>query len=714
MKCFNCGNILSDDAKFCSRCGEEQGFSKELTDRAMSGDESALTELYRRTYPFVYKTVSVLIKNEDVVLDILQDSYVKAFQNLGQLKEPDKFRAWVKRIAHNRAIDYLRKAKPVMFSQMSLEADETVEFADDRTDNLPEAVIDQKETARLMAEILDSLSPDQRAVIAMYYYEQHSVKHIADMLGVSENTVKSRLVYARKNIETAVKTLEKKGTKLYGLSPIPFLLLLFRNWDVQAKVLPHSNILSVVLEECRSLWDAAATGTAGTTGTAGAAGTTATTGTAGAAGTAGTTGTAGAAGAAGAAATKGFAVKLLAGILSVGILGGAAVGAVIYNTVIKPDTAPAAQVSEETPPEADTIEDRVSAYEAAAEKVDFNIRQEPSEPVIDPFIECFEGSDIPLPDTFFDIPAHNEMDNWPTEALFVFCGPPDPKDLEGGVEVTPPPSTTPVDAMECIEQLNEYLTGRGYGREPSFINKINGGTEFIWYKQDYTVDILMLAEDNFIFTAKKGSGFMPETLEGPWSGTEEAQDGYYRIELNFRSGGQVEYLIGPAGSEYMVHSIGTWSVDKDTLHMEFEKNELNGEAMDLDCTLRYKAVDATLELEYRSGDYLNIFQKENDIRYFERRTTGETYSTLQEIEPDDAASADGFFLTDEDKRYIREQLFVPESAVIEFEVGEPYFWEGVGMTLVPVALYENGTCVAGADVNVDTKEAMTSILTYQN
>lgn len=136
--------------------------------------------------------------------------------------------------------------------------------------------------------------------------------------------------------------------------------------------------------------------------------------------------------------------------------------------------------------------------------------------------------------------------------------------------------------------------------------------------------------------------------------------------------------------------------------------------MDLDCTLRYKAVDGTLELEYRSGDYLNIFQKENDIRYFERRTTGETYSTLQEIEPDDAASADGFFLTDEDKRYIREQLFVPESAVIEFEVGEPYFWEGVGMTLVPVALYENGTCVAGADVNVDTKEAMTSILTYQN
>ena len=106
MKCFNCGKELPDNAKYCSGCGEEQGFSEELLERAQAGDEGALSELYRRTYAAAYKMAAVLIKNEDAVMDVLQDSYVKAFRNLNQLREPDKFRAWMKRIVHNQAVDY--------------------------------------------------------------------------------------------------------------------------------------------------------------------------------------------------------------------------------------------------------------------------------------------------------------------------------------------------------------------------------------------------------------------------------------------------------------------------------------------------------------------------------------------------------------------------------------------------------------------------------
>ena len=57
------------------------------------------------------------------VMDILQDSYVKAFRNLHQLREADKFRAWMKRIVHNSAVDWLRKRKPVIFSEMSYESE---------------------------------------------------------------------------------------------------------------------------------------------------------------------------------------------------------------------------------------------------------------------------------------------------------------------------------------------------------------------------------------------------------------------------------------------------------------------------------------------------------------------------------------------------------------------------------------------------------------
>ena len=80
-----------------------------------------------------------------------------------------------------------------------------------------EVVIDRKETTRLIGEILGTLSPEQRVVTELFYYENLSVKEIAEELGVSENTVKSRLKYARNKIEAGVKELEKKGTKLYSL-----------------------------------------------------------------------------------------------------------------------------------------------------------------------------------------------------------------------------------------------------------------------------------------------------------------------------------------------------------------------------------------------------------------------------------------------------------------------------------------------------------------
>lgn len=60
----------------------------------------------------------------------------------------------------------------------------------------------------------------------MYYINGMSVKEIADMADVSENTIKSRLNYGRKKIEQKVLELEKRGTKLYGIAPVPFFLYL--------------------------------------------------------------------------------------------------------------------------------------------------------------------------------------------------------------------------------------------------------------------------------------------------------------------------------------------------------------------------------------------------------------------------------------------------------------------------------------------------------
>lgn len=244
MKCYECKREVPDEAKFCPKCGSPQKFTKELIDRAVNNDQTAITQLYNMTKDNVYYTIKTMISDEDTAQDLTQDTFLKAMKNLGQLNEPAAFKGWIKKIARNMTIDILRKRKVISFSQMvSSDSDEAIEFEDDRQENLPEVVIDRKETTRLIGEILGTLSPEQRVVTELFYYENLSVKEIAEELGVSENTVKSRLKYARNKIETGVKELEKKGTKLYSLAPIPFLLLLLRSQDAYAADLPNADIL---------------------------------------------------------------------------------------------------------------------------------------------------------------------------------------------------------------------------------------------------------------------------------------------------------------------------------------------------------------------------------------------------------------------------------------------------------------------------------------
>ena len=161
---------------------------------------------------------------------------MKAFTRLDQLQNPDKLIPWLKMIANNLAKDWLKKSKPVFFTDIyggeeleDIPFEESIE--DVRSELNPEMAMDQQEAKRLVMEILDHLPEDQRVVIGMFYYEEMSVKDIAQTLGVSENTVKSRLSYGRRKIKEQVLDLEKRGTKLYSVAPFVFFLYLLGKAD---------------------------------------------------------------------------------------------------------------------------------------------------------------------------------------------------------------------------------------------------------------------------------------------------------------------------------------------------------------------------------------------------------------------------------------------------------------------------------------------------
>lgn len=196
--------------------------------RAKEGNEEAFTFLYEQTYKKSYYVALKYMKNETLAEDVLQESYVVAFKSLNQLDDPEKFPAWLGRIVATRSLNELKKKQPLLFSQTENEEGQDISatFEDDRVSGQPELSMDQQETKRLMQEIIGALSEEQRVCITMFYMEEMSVKEMAEILQVSENTVKSRLNYGRQKIKDKVLDLEKKGTKLYGLAPIPFFLLL--------------------------------------------------------------------------------------------------------------------------------------------------------------------------------------------------------------------------------------------------------------------------------------------------------------------------------------------------------------------------------------------------------------------------------------------------------------------------------------------------------
>lgn len=225
-------------------------FNPQWIERARNGDQDAISEIYTYCYQSVYLTAKSMIKGDlHTAEDILQDAFIKALTSLDQLGDDSKFPVWIKAIARNKAMDWLRRNQKLRFESIENEDEDTpdMQLEDDSVNLMPEVQLDQQETARMIQEILDSLSDGQRMAISMYYYQDMSIKEIAQAVGCSIGTVKAQLHNGRKKIEEKVRELEKQGTKLYGLMPFPFFMWLFRSMD-NSTMLPDAAGLASLMQ----------------------------------------------------------------------------------------------------------------------------------------------------------------------------------------------------------------------------------------------------------------------------------------------------------------------------------------------------------------------------------------------------------------------------------------------------------------------------------
>lgn len=235
MFCSNCGKKLKEDERFCKECGmENKGFREEkssLIKDASTGKTEAIEAIYKMTYRQGFSVAFRMVKNEQDALDILQDAYFSLLHNLKDLSSQDKLKSWFNCIVANKCKDFLKKKKPQLFAEVSSE--EETDFVDtlieEKREFSPEAYADYSETKRLMNEILNRLPEEQKLCILMYYYDELSIGEIAEALECTSGTVKSRLLYARNKIKKDVIELESKGTKLYSVPPIPFMIWMLKS-----------------------------------------------------------------------------------------------------------------------------------------------------------------------------------------------------------------------------------------------------------------------------------------------------------------------------------------------------------------------------------------------------------------------------------------------------------------------------------------------------
>lgn len=202
--------------------------SPELVEKAKAGDRDAFSKLYQQTSTALYRSIHSMVHDDDLAWDIQQETYLKAFQSLDKLEHNEAFLPWLRRISVHEVTSTMRKRLPLSFSDLGDEDDGAPDWVDPSTDTQPELSLDRKETSRLVREILADLPEEQHLVVGMRYYEDLSISEIAELLHISQSTVRTQLSRGRKRVEASVRALEKQGIKLYGLSPMGFLAALMR------------------------------------------------------------------------------------------------------------------------------------------------------------------------------------------------------------------------------------------------------------------------------------------------------------------------------------------------------------------------------------------------------------------------------------------------------------------------------------------------------
>ena len=188
----------------------------ELVAAALDGSQEAYRRLVVRFERPLYSLIARMVGDRLAAEDLAQETFVKAFRHLGSYDRTRKFSSWLFKIAHNTALDHLRRREleTVPLETPDADGSDLVAVLTDPSERTPEAVAQRSDLAQALARAVARLRPEYREVVLLRFAEGQAYQDIAEITGLPLGTVKTQLHRARKEL---VKTLGAMGWGAEGI-----------------------------------------------------------------------------------------------------------------------------------------------------------------------------------------------------------------------------------------------------------------------------------------------------------------------------------------------------------------------------------------------------------------------------------------------------------------------------------------------------------------
>lgn len=171
---------------------------RHLVARARRGSQAAYRELVERHQASVYNLISRIVRDPGTAEELTQDTFVKAFGALHTFDPSYRLITWLLRIAHNTAIDHLRRRRPdTVPLDSGGEGPPSEALLVDRSQRTPLELAEQADLRRVLDWALAQLRPEYRRLVVLRYLEDLSYEEMVEVVGLPLGTVKSHLHRAR-------------------------------------------------------------------------------------------------------------------------------------------------------------------------------------------------------------------------------------------------------------------------------------------------------------------------------------------------------------------------------------------------------------------------------------------------------------------------------------------------------------------------------------